>query len=184
MTNNNTKSTLLIKKVRLLFPNLFETIKFQGTCTNKYGSLLMINKEDKTTVSQVTEIIKELKSINRALDLKSDKVCVRDGNDSPYENNHGYFLLSAKSTQKIICVNQYGKRITSDMEGKLYPGCNVNANVSFWFMNNGYGKRILCNLQSIQFHSDNEAFIGSNEDTVNNFTFKEEDNVPPKHLFT
>lgn len=155
----NRKQFYMVKNVRVAFPNVL-TPGDKG-----YGAQLLFDKEDaredKIRAAIRADIDMRIKEDLELKKLPADKICLRDGDESGYETMEGYWKLSANSKGKVVVVAGNGKDIIVDEEdNRIYSGCRVNAKISLWTQDNKHGKRVNCNLVSIQFAGDDEAFEG------------------------
>ena len=146
-----------LKDVRLSFPSLFRKAVFQGEST-KFEATFLLDKEKHKAV--IDEIKAEINRICRE-DLKSkipsDKICLKDGDDFEYDGYAGHYSIKATNNTKPTVVNRDRSPITED-DNVIYAGCRVNAMIELWAQNNGYGKRINCNLKGVQFFADDKPF--------------------------
>jgi hypothetical protein len=143
--------------VRLSFPSLFKPASFNGESTGKYEATFILSKDEHADAigqikSQITELMKELKT-----KLPADKVCLRDGDETGRPEMAGCYSLKASTKKRPIVVNRDKTPITED-DNVVYAGCYVNAIVSLWAQNNGFGKRVNCQLDGVQFVRDGEPF--------------------------
>lgn len=146
-----------LPNARLSFPSLFNHGSFNGESTDKFEATFILDEKENA------EQIKVLKAQIQALiktDLKGaklgeDKICLKAGADRPeYE---GKFTIKASTKKRPMVVNRDKSPITED-DNVIYAGCHVNAIVTLWAQNNGYGKRINAQLDGVQFVRDGEAF--------------------------
>lgn len=148
-------SKILLKNVRLSFPSLFQRSVFDGQ-EGKYEATFLIPKSDTKLKAQLDAAIAE--AIKAAgIKVASDKLCLKDGNDSDYDGYEGTWSLKAANNKRPTVIDRDKSPIIESDE-KLYAGCYVNAIVDLWVMNNSYGKRVNCNLYGVQFVKDGEAF--------------------------
>lgn len=148
-------SKILLNNVRLSFPSLFQRSVFDGK-EGKYEATFLIPKSDTKLKAQLDAAIAE--AIKAAgIKVPSDKLCLKDGNESDYDGYEGAWSLKAANNKRPTVIDRDKSPIIESDE-KLYAGCYVNAVVGLWVMNNSYGKRVNCNLYGIQFVKDGESF--------------------------
>lgn len=170
MTTANTAAPagrILLKNVRIAFPNLFEASTVAGEGEPRYGAAFIISPDH----PQLKEIEAKIKSIAvekwkdkadavvKGLE-KTDKVALHDGDTKPaYDGFPGNLFISAsaKVSARPTVINKDKTPIT-DRDGVIYAGCYVNASIDFWAQDNAYGKRINAQLRGVQFHRDGDAF--------------------------
>jgi hypothetical protein len=148
-------ANIKIKNVRLSFPSVFKKATFNGQET-KYEATFLISKKDEKTYKVLSEAIEKLLAEKKAK-VKKDKIALKDGDDSEYPENEGYWTLKAASNKRPLVVDRDKSVLTED-DDVIYGGCYVSAIVDFWFQDNQYGKRVNCNLYGIQFMKDGERF--------------------------
>jgi len=155
------KEFFFLKNVRISFPSLFKQSKFQGE-NSGYGAIFLLNKEEHAaTIKKIKTHMKALSTEKFDRMLPVDKLCLREGTDKR-EEYEGCLALSAKNQSQPRVINSKGNGvIANEDESKIYAGCRVNAKISFWAQDNDFGKRINCNLMSVQFNDDDESFDGN-----------------------
>lgn len=168
---------VLLKDVRLAFPNLFEARAFgdDGKDPAYGGSFIFAKnhpafKELNAAIEAVakekwegkaTEVLKQLRA--------GDKICMRDGDSKPeYDGFPGNFFIAARNKARpFVCDRDKSPLTASD--GKPYAGCYVNATVDVWAQQNRWGRRINATLSGVQFLKDGDAFSGSPPSTPDDF---------------
>ncbi len=155
--------SVLIKKVRVLFPSLFTRPVFKGEEAKNYGCKILLHK---VRDAEVIEVLKKdisflITTVLREKKLPAASISLTDGEDSTKSYYEGYYVLSANSRVKPYVVAPNGKdRITDPDQCKIYSGCNVDCRIGFWAQQAGasWGKRVNCNLLAIRFSSDGEPY--------------------------
>jgi hypothetical protein len=147
-----------LQNVRLSFPSLFRKAQFQGEET-KFEATLMLHKD---THAAVIEEIKKAIAEKVKVDLKgaklpSDKICLKDGDESGRDEYEGHYTIKASNGKRPKVLDRDKTPLGED-DGKPYSGCYVNAVIELWAQNNGYGKRVNANLLGVQFYKDGEPF--------------------------
>jgi hypothetical protein len=147
-----------IHNARLSFPSLFRKAQFQGDET-KYEATLMLHKEDHAdTIVEIQNAIKAgIKEHLKGAKVPSDKICLKDGDESGRDEYEGHFTLKAANNKRPKVIDRDKTPLTED-DNKPYSGCYVNAVVDLWYQNNGYGKRVNANLLGVQFYKDGDPF--------------------------
>lgn len=144
-----------LNNVRLSFPSLFHKASFDGK-EGKYEATFLLDKADEKTKKMLDDAIAE--AIAEAkIKVASDKICLKDGDDSPYEGYEGQWSFKAGSNKRPTVIDRDKTPLVEEDE-KLYAGCYVNAIVDLWIQNNKFGKRVNANLYGVQFIKDGEAF--------------------------
>lgn len=156
---------LIIKDVRLSFPNLFKPKKSdndKGDSKLKYSaSFIFDKKKDAAQIKQVEAAIQ--KAWLETFGPKAGRVKkhpLRDGIE--YEDKDGYgenvMFISAKNDRKPVVVDGQ-KQPLAEASGKPYAGCYVNAKVRFYGFDHATGgKQVCCSLEVVQFKRDGEPF--------------------------
>jgi len=168
-------SKVILRNVRLSFPELFKKGSFNGEET-KYGATFLLNKEEHAdTIAEIkTQIAELIKTNLKGAKVPADKLCLRDGDEVEYDGYAGCFSLKASTKKRPIVVNK-DKTPLVEEDGKPYGGCYVNATVDFWVQNNAYGKRINSTLLAVQFFKDGEPFADGAVGDVNDFDMFDDD---------
>ena len=147
-----------LNNVRLSFPSLFRKATFEGNET-KYEATFMLHKEEHTDL--IANIKKQIeagiKENLKGAKIPSDKIALKDGDESGRDEYEGYYTLKAANNKRPKVVNRDKSPLAEDDE-VIYSGCYVNAVVDPWYQSNGYGKRVNFNLLGVQFFKDGEPF--------------------------
>jgi len=166
-----------LQNVRLSFPSLWQTEKFGGEDTGKYAATFILDKETHAKeIAGLKKIIdQKIKEDLKQKALPSDKICLKDGDESGRPEYEGAYVIKA-STKKRPTVIDRDKTQLLEEDGKPYSGCYVNAILDLWPQNNGYGKRVNATLLGVQFYKDGEAFTSGPVDVSDEFdAFEDED---------
>lgn len=164
MTDQN---QLTLKGVRLSFPELFQAKAIEGG-KPRYSASFLIPKGDKEQLGAINKILKRITDEEfGGKSLPSDKLPIHDGEEKDYDGYAGnYYLSAAKGADqgRVTVVDRNKTPLTAE-DGKPYAGCFVNVVVRFYPLNgkstkkpNGYGKRICCSLEVVQFDKDGDPF--------------------------
>lgn len=183
MTQAQPAGRMMLKNVRLAFPNLFEPATVNGEGDPKYGATLIIPADH----PQLAEIRAKMIAVAKdkwgakAADVfkmieKADKLALRDGDTKPnYDGFPGNMFVSASAQQSARpTVIDANKSPLTPRDGKPYAGCYVNASLDFWAQDNKYGKRINAQLRGVQFVRDGEAFAAGRPADADEFDSVEE----------
>lgn len=171
---------VILRNVRLSFPNLYRKSVFEGTESNKWDATFMIDNQDPSHAAAVKQLLADKKAcIENALKgrkpefrydaLKSPKMRDAAGKERPeYE---GAYTLKAGTKTRPITVDAKNQIVTED-DGVFYPGCRVNAKVRLYGFASKYGPQIGANLLAVQFAGDDEPLgdgVVSFEEAVEGF---------------
>ena len=161
-------SKIKMQAVRLSFPSLFNTAKFGGEDTGKYEATFVLDKvEHAEVISGIKAQIERLMKEELKGKVPSDKLCLKDGDDTGRPEFEGKYTIKASTKKRPLVINRDKSPIT-ESDNVIYAGCYVNAIVSLWAQNNNYGKRINAQLDGVQFCRDGEPF-GDGGVSVNEF---------------
>lgn len=155
---------ILLKKVRLSYPNLFEARSFEGAEAKFSATYLMDPKHPavKLINSAMETVAKEKWGAKAEATLKalkaSGKVCLRNGDEKASDGYEGNLFINASSKKRPTVMDADGTTPLVAADGKPYGGCFVNAYVEIWPMDSSFGKRICAALAGVQFHSHSEPF--------------------------
>lgn len=160
--------------VRFSYANVF-TPKGDGE-DKKYSVSLIIPKEDKLTIKNIKEAIKNAYEIGKETKFKGKKIkdifaILHDGDeerpeDPVYENSY-YINASAKTKPGI--VDKYKRPIEDTTE--FYSGCYGYASINLYPYNTNGNKGIACGLSNLMKFEDGESLGGraSAEDDFKGF---------------
>ncbi len=158
---------ILLKNVRIAFPNLFEASTVAGEGEPRYGAAFILPQDHpqlKDIRAKIMAVATEkwkdkVEAVVKGLE-KTDKVALHDGDTKPaYDGFVGNLFISAsaKVSARPTVINK-DKTPLTDRDGVIYAGCYVNASIDFWAQDNAYGKRINAQLRGVQFARDGDAF--------------------------
>lgn len=183
MTQAQPAGRLMLKGVRLAFPNLFEPATVNGEGDPKYGATFILPADH----PQLGEIRAKMIAVAKdkwgakAAEIfkmieKADKLALRDGDTKPnYDGFPGNLFVSTSAQQSARpTVIDANKSPLTPRDGKPYAGCYVNASLDFWAQDNKYGKRINAQLRGVQFVRDGEAFAAGRPADADEFDSVEE----------
>jgi hypothetical protein len=162
-------SKIKLQNVRLSFPSLFRKAVFSGEETKFEGTFLLSKKDHAAKIAEIEAAIDSLtKEKLKGVKLKSDKICLKDGDDIEYAGYAGNMSIKASNGKRPIVLDRDRTPLTED-DNKLYAGCYVNAVIELWAQDNQYGKRINANLLGVQFFKDGEPFADGVSASVDDF---------------
>lgn len=164
-----------LNNVRLSFPALFKKAVFNGEET-KYEATLLINKESQAELIKKIKdgIAEKIKNDLKGAKISADRICLKDGEDIPYDGYEGHYSIKASNNKRPIVIDKDKSPLTED-DNRIYAGCYVNAIVELWAQDNSWGKRINCNLLGVQFAKDGEPFGDGVSASADDFDFLGED---------
>jgi len=171
---------LVIKNVRLAFPDLFEAVQFQGKGPFNYGATFLVpyNDPQKATIDTAIKSVATEKWGKKAdgylEEILQDKkgCCWIDGKRRPdYDGYEGHFSLASKRKQEkgAPLVLDTNKSPLTAKSGKPYAGCYVNASVEIYAQDSSDGRGIRCALLGVQFVRDGDSFGGGAAPSADDF---------------
>jgi hypothetical protein len=172
------KKDITLKRVRISFPSLFKTEIFKGKDTEKYGASFLLSKKDTQTIQMIEKEIERLKTESK-LKFSPDKIAFQDGDHKDYDGYADHYVIKASSRKRPNVVNRDRSPIV-ESDDIIYGGCYVNASISFWVMDNDYGKKINAQLNAVQFVKDGERFGDSFnvENAFDDISSEEDEDCP------
>jgi len=150
-------SKIILNSVRLSFPSLWETEKYNGQDTGKFGATFLIKKDDPQAKILKDAVIQAAEAKFGKPIPKTVKYCLNDGDEKEYDGYEGHWAIKATTKRRPVVIDQ-SKTTIAEADNKIYAGCYVNASIDIWCMDNNYGKRVLASLNGIQFAKDGESF--------------------------
>ena len=167
MSTNQPIGRILLKDVRLAFPNLFEPTTVNGEGKPRYSATLII-PADHPQLAEIRakqEAVAKDKWRDKAAAIlrgleKQDKIALHDGDTkTKYDGFPGNFFISAAAQENAApTVIDRDRSPLSSKSGRPYPGCYVNASIELWVQDKAYGQRINAQLRGIQFYRDGDSF--------------------------
>ncbi|MEM8575545.1 MAG: ssDNA-binding protein [Pseudomonadota bacterium] len=155
---------IMLKGVRCSFAHLFTLPVINGEQQDKYSITLLLDpKGDADGIDALEALVETLsKERFKGRKLPSDKICLRDGDDTGRPENEGYKVIKASCKNNPLVLRGDGKTvITEEVDSPIYSGCYVNAKVRLWAQDNQHGKRINCELIAVQFAAEGEPLDGT-----------------------
>lgn len=171
------ETTIIIKNVRLAFPDLREAVQYQGTGPYSYKATFLVppgSDADKAILKAI-ELAGKGKwgekagpIVAQAKAAGSGKFCYVDGNTKAYDGFAGNMALSAGRSKEDGAPKILDRDLSelSAETGKPYGGCYVNAKVQIWAQDNNFGKAIRATLVAVQFVKDGDSFGGTGPATA------------------
>ena len=168
---------VVIKNVRIAFPNIWEPKSYNGQGKPRCNALFIIEKDNAEALKGVKEAIlavakeewkEKAETMLSTLKAKGD-LCLHDGAEkADYDGFEGNMFVSASNASRPIVVDRDRSPLT-EADGKPYAGCYVNVSIDVWAQDNQYGKRVNAKLLAIQFARDGDAFGGGSKGSAEDF---------------
>lgn len=180
------QTTIIIKNVRLAFPELREAVQYQGTGPFSYKATFLVtpgSDADKAILKAIEAAGKAKWGekagpiVAQAKAAGSGKFCYVDGNTKAYDGFAGNMALSAgrsKEDGAPKILDRDLSELPAD-SGRPYGGCYVNAKVQIWAQDNNFGKAIRATLVTVQFVKDGDSFGGAGPATADGMEAVESD---------
>lgn len=156
-------SEIVLKNVRLSYPNLFKAKAIQKDQEPKFSANFILDK--KTDAAQIETLRKLIQTVaeekwGKTKIPKFKHALLRDGADR--EDKEGYgpevMFIGASSQKRFPVVDRDPSIELNEQDGKPYAGCYVNASLRLWAYDNEFGKGVSATLRAVQFVKDGEAF--------------------------
>lgn len=181
---------IVLKEVRLSFPDLFTAVQYQGTGPYNYRTLALLEKGDdncKKVVKTMQDIAKEkwgdkASTVYKQIMANPKQCMYADGDLKDFNGAAGHMIVSATRALKDgppKIVGRDGKTIITESSGLIYSGVYVNMSIDVWAQDNKFGKGIRAGLVAVQFVKHGEAFGGAAAATSDDFEdigFDDEEN--------
>ena len=175
---------VMLKNVRLAFPQLFEAKMVNGQGEPKFGASLIFDNTHpayKLVSDAIEEVGKAKWGVKWASEKKAiaakDKLALHDGDlKAQYAGYEGNYYVSASNKVRPTVIDRDRSPLTAQ-DGKPYAGCYVNASIEIWAQDNTFGKGVNASLRGIQFSADGEAFSGGGSADADEFDSEEESNL-------
>lgn len=164
---NQSPTKVITGMVRFSYVHVFEPTAIDENSEAKYSVSILIDKDDKQTLSAIQVAIEEAKKLGKTklVDSKGNiarnlKTPLRDGDvERPEDEAYaGCMFLTASSFKKPGVV---GKPATIELgEDEFYSGCYGRASLTFYAFNKAGSKGIACGLNNVQKLEDGERLDG------------------------
>lgn len=172
---------VLLKNVRLSYPNLFEARSFGGDGDPAFSASFLFepgskaHKDVEAAIKQVAELKWERRAGATLEKIRAaGKLCLQPGERKGGDGYEGMMYVSARNKQRPLVLDR-DKRPLTATDGRPYAGCYVNASVDIWAQDNQYGQRVNAALNGVQFLSDGEAFGAGAPPSAEDFDALEEE---------
>lgn len=145
---------------RASYPHLDKPYAGEDGGEPKYGIVgLMDKKKQKAGILLLKKAIKQFMAENKYT-CASDKMCLKDGDESGKPENEGMYTLSARENKRPKVRDAEGELVEGmdEIVEMIYGGCYVDIIIKFWKQANKFGKRVNANLTAVRFRADGEAF--------------------------
>ena len=160
----NAASTKVVTgEVRFSYAHVFEPASIEGS-EPKYSVSILIDKNDKKTLSRVKAAIEAAKQAGLSKfggKIPANlKLPLRDG-DTEREDDEVYaskYFINANAKTKPGLVDKGGNPIIDTTE--FYSGCYGHASVTFYAFNTSGNKGIACGLNNLMKTRDGEMLGG------------------------
>lgn len=163
MADNVLDTKVVTGKVRFSYAHVFEPVT-DDDGKEKYSVSILIDKDDKKTVSAVKRAVENAKKAGMAkfggkipVGLKEP---LRDGDaDRPDDENYrNKYFVNANARTKPGLLDKKGRPILDSTE--FYSGCYGHASISFYAFNTRGNRGIACGLNNIMKTEDGEPLGG------------------------
>jgi hypothetical protein len=160
------KMKVILKNVRLSFPELFTAGQFQGQGPKSYSATFIVqpgSEADQAITAAIESVAKEkwlAKAPAILKNFESKSKCYVSGDLKAYDGYEGNMILTAKKSEekgRPVVIGR-DKQPLTEADGKPYAGCYVNAQVDVWAQDNQFGKGVRATLVAVQFWANGDAF--------------------------
>jgi len=166
MTNTNYTITeegvIKLFGFRGTFMHVLERPKFDSDTAdkkNKYEATILIPKKEVKLKKALDALIAEVQA-EAKIKCKPEMLCLKDGDDSEYEEQHGHWTIKASNAKKPALTDQNGLKAKDDdgFDGdeSIYSGGHYHFAIGLWAQNNKWGKRVNANLHAVKFAAHGE----------------------------
>lgn len=162
-TNEAASTKVVTGEVRFSYAHVFEPASIEGS-EPKYSVSILIDKNDKKTLSRVKAAIEAAKQAGLSKfggKIPANlKLPLRDG-DTEREDDEVYagkYFINANAKTKPGLVDKGGNPIIDTTE--FYSGCYGHASITFYAFNTSGNKGIACGLNNLMKTRDGEMLGG------------------------
>lgn len=170
---------VVLRDVRLAFPELFEATQYQGQgpFTYRVNALLPKGSEGwKKFQAEVKNVVKEkwgekAEQVYKQILANPKQCCFADGDLKDYAGYPGNWVISCSRAQKDgpPAVVDRNRTLITASAGLIYSGVYANVSFDLWAQDNKFGKGVRAGLVSVQFVKHGESFGGAAPSNANDF---------------
>jgi hypothetical protein len=153
--------TIFIEWVRFSYPHLDRPWKKKGDEGKPKFSIVSLlgKKTHAAAIDLIQERIDEILAENKVKKLKSDRIFMRDGDDSDQDEYEGFMTVNAREERRPPLRDRRNEVVDPEEAGDVFrPGFWGAVLIRPWWMNNDWGKRVNAGLSSVQFLLKDEEF--------------------------
>lgn len=177
--------TVVIRNVRLSFPNLFRPSAAKGKDGQPQGepvfsSAFILDKKanaaDIKALEAAVALVKKEKWQGKPVNMKNKSI--RDGAEKAATEGYGdaIVFISARNKRRPMVVDRNPTVPIVEGDPRLFAGCYVNAEVSAWAQDNQFGKGVNWSLNKVQYVREGDPFGEGQRPVEESFSNLEEDN--------
>lgn len=160
-------STLMLKNVRLAFPQLFTAKSVDGKGEPAFSAAFLMAPTDPqiAMINAAIDAVAKEKWGAKAPDIlkamrAADKTCLHSGDiKADYDGYAGNMFINARNKARPLVLDA-NRAVLTEKDGRPYGGCYVYAQIELWAQDNDFGKRVNASLKGVQFYKDGDAFAG------------------------
>lgn len=170
---------VVLKDVRLAFPDVFEAVQYQGQGPFNYRLNILLPKGSdqwKKFQTDVKAVAKEkwgekAEQVYKQIVANPKQCCYADGDLKEYAGYPDNWVISASRAQKDgpPAVVDRNRSMINASAGLIYSGVYANVAIDLWAQDNKFGKGIRAGLVSVQFVKHGESFGGAAPSNANDF---------------
>jgi hypothetical protein len=171
---------IVLKEVRLSFPDVFTAVQYQGQGPFNYRTLALLEKGDENCkkISKVLQDVCKEKWADKAPTIykqimANPKQCFySDGDLKDFNGAEGHMIVSASRALKDgppKVVGRDGKTVLTESSVLIYSGVYANISIDVWAQDNKFGKGLRAGLVAVQFVKHGESFGGAAAATSDDF---------------
>lgn len=172
---------VVLKDVRLSFPNLFTARASVEDGPKKFGASFLMDPETKAGKAAIAQCEAALEQLKKdtwkdkasKIRFKEGRICFGEGDElgmsqagELYDGYEGMMVVRSKNAKRPKCVDK-AKDPVDESDDVFYGGCYVNAVIRFYAVTGEKqgGNGIFANLEAVQFKRDGESFGAAPVDT-------------------
>lgn len=177
------ETKIRLNKVRIAFAQGIFEASVVGTDPNakpRFGASFLLEPDHpqlKDVEAIIDYVAKEKWRDKAAAIMKGikaqDKTCLHDGDTkSQYDGYAGNMFITAAAQEGTPpTIYNQDRTLYDQKKGhqRIYSGCYVNAVITIWAQDNGFGKRINASLGGVQFCKDGDSFSAAAPASSNDF---------------
>lgn len=161
------QATIVLEGTLAFAQQIFTAESFEAGGVEYFGTQLLMdpNSESAKVANATIEAVREGAQLGK---VKTDRLCMTDGDDTEYKSHQGMLVLratrQAKKGRPMTVDNLLNPCVQED--NLLYSGATARCKVNIWAQDNKWGKRVNAELLAVQFIAHGDQIGGGQTPSI------------------